>query len=151
MPTRLRHPASLLLLVLRFSCFFFFFSFFFSSFEEIIGFPFIVLELTQEVASTNVRVFDQQMIYVKPEWNRPPYEVTTLQFAPNLLQGIRKFDAYVYAQFTQKNKSFCFVTDGPNDLMYVLRRESKLKGVRLAAYFDRFYDLGKEFEKFYPE
>ena len=115
------------------------------------GFPFIVLELTKDTGVGGVRVFDQQMIFVKPEWNRPPLDVTALQFAPNLIQCIRKFDAYVYAQFTQKNKSFCFVTDGPNDLMVLLRRECKLKGIRLASYFDRFYDLDKEFEKFCPE
>jgi hypothetical protein len=110
-----------------------------------------IISLLQDVGVGGVRVFDQQIMFVKPEWNRPPVELATLQFAPTLLQCIRKFDAYVYAQFTQKNKSFCFVSDGSNDLVFLLRRECRLKGIRLASYFDRFYDLGKEFEKFYPE
>ncbi len=43
------------------------------------------------------------------------------------------------------------MTDGPEDLVYTLRRECLLKGIRLAAYFDRFFDLCKEFNRFYPE
>jgi hypothetical protein len=62
-----------------------------------------------------------------------------------------QFDAYIYTQFTQKNKSFCLVTDGPDDLVYTLRKECLLKRIRLPAYFDRFFDLCKEFNKFYPE
>jgi heterogeneous nuclear ribonucleoprotein F/H len=96
-----------------------------------------------------VRVFDQQLIHIKPEWHRA--DLPTFQYAPSLLQCVRKFDAYAYAQFTQKNKSFCFVTDGPGDLMFSLRKECLLKGIRLAAYFDRFFDLNREFSKFYPE
>jgi hypothetical protein len=143
MPTRLRHPASLLLLVLRFSCFFFFFSFFFSSFEEIIGFPFIVLELTQEVASTNVRVFDQQMIYVKPEWNRPPYEVTTLQFAPNLLQGIRKFDAYVYAQFYAEEQELLFCHRRPKRPDVRASSREQAQGSEIGCVFRSLLRLGE--------
>ena len=67
------------------------------------------------------------------------------------MQCIRQFDAYVFTKFIQKNKSFCFLTDGPNDLLYTLRKECIVKGIRLAAYFDRFFDLCKEFNKFYPE
>jgi hypothetical protein len=43
------------------------------------------------------------------------------------------------------------VTDGAEDLVYTLRKECLLKRIRLPAYFDRFFDLCKEFNKFYPE
>lgn len=43
------------------------------------------------------------------------------------------------------------VTDGPDDLVYTLRKECALKNIRLPAYFDRFYDLCKEFNRFYPD
>ncbi len=110
---------------------------------------FFPLTSEADVGVGAVRVFDQQLIHIKPEWHRA--DLPTFQFAPNLMQCMRKFDAYVYAQFTQKNKSFCFVTDGPGDLVYWLRKECLLKGIRLAAYCDRFFDLNKEFSRFYPE
>ena len=124
-------------LALQLLSFFFFFFFFFF---------FLFLGLT---GVGGVSVFDQQQIHIKPEWHRS--DAAVFQYAPSLVQCIRKFDAYVFAQFTQKNKSFCFVTDGPGDLVHVLRKECALKGIRLAAYFDRYFDLGKEFTKFYPE
>jgi hypothetical protein len=69
----------------------------------------------------------------------------------NSHQQYYQFDSYVYTQFTQKNKSFCLVTDGADDLVYTLRKECALKHIRLPSYFDRFFDLCKEFNKFYPE
>lgn len=144
---------------------FFFVSFFFfffpslcspdDSMSEISCFPFIVLEQSIENGQGVVRVFDQQQINVKSDWKVT--EPTNSLFPnaavapPNLIQCIRKFDAYVFTQFVQKNKSFCFVTDGPDDLLYTLRKECMMKGIRLAAYFDRFFDLCKEFNKFFPE
>jgi len=121
---------------------------------EINNFPFIVLEQVLENGQLAVRVFEQQQMSVKSDWKVDPSSSLFPSAAaahPNLMQCIRKFDAYVFTKVIQKNKSFCFVTDGPGDLLLTLRKEAMLKGIRLAAYYDRFFDVCKEFNKFYPE
>ncbi len=46
-------------------------------------------------------------------------------------------------------KPFCFVTDGQLHLRLCLHPETTNKNIHLANYFNRFFDLRKEFKKFY--
>ncbi len=58
--------------------------------DEIVCFPFIVLELTAESGGTlGVRVYDQQLMQVKPEWHQALGSQAT-PYAATLAQCIRK-------------------------------------------------------------
>lgn len=46
-------------------------------------------------------------------------------------------------------RSFCLVTDGQLHLRLCLHPEASRKNIALADYFYKFYDLRKEFKKFY--
>lgn len=46
-------------------------------------------------------------------------------------------------------KSFCLITDGPNHLRQALHPEASTKNIHLPSYFSRYYDIRKEFKKFY--
>ena len=46
-------------------------------------------------------------------------------------------------------KSFYITTDGPNHIRQVLHPECATKNITLPSYFSPYYDLRKEFRKFY--
>eukprot|EP01091_Cochliopodium_minus_P013021 TRINITY_DN4086_c0_g1_i1.p1 TRINITY_DN4086_c0_g1~~TRINITY_DN4086_c0_g1_i1.p1 ORF type:complete len:721 (+),score=231.82 TRINITY_DN4086_c0_g1_i1:378-2540(+) len=115
--------------------------------NEIVCFPFIVLELVNESPNNcGVNVYDQQQILVSPNWSST---VSSFTYAPNLMQCIRRFDEYVYQHFTSKNKSFSIVTENSHEMEVILRREAESKGINLASYFDRYFSIEKEFNKMY--
>ena len=43
----------------------------------------------------------------------------------------------------------CFITDGPLHLRLCVHPEACSKNIQLPKYFDKFFDLRKEFKKFY--
>jgi len=56
-------------------------------------------------------------------------------------------DSYINTQLLDGH--FCLVTDGQLHLRQVLHPEATKKTISLPAYFYQFYDLRKEFRKFY--
>jgi epithelial splicing regulatory protein 1/2 len=61
-----------------------------------------------------------------------------------------QFDNYVFTNFIRNNKSFCLLTDGGWCLKFCLREEARVKGIKLAAHYSKYFDLRVEFKKQYP-
>lgn len=63
---------------------------------------------------------------------------------------IRQFDHYVKAKLNgDYGPSFQFITDGQLHLRQVLHPEAHRKNIQLPDYYYKFFDLRKEFRKFY--
>ena len=65
---------------------------------------------------------------------------------------IFQFDRFLSAKGVHPEhggKSFCLITDGPNHLRQVLYPETSTKNIHLPSYFSTYYDIRKEFRKFY--
>ena len=63
-----------------------------------------------------------------------------------------QFDRFLIAKGVHPEhggKSFCLITDGPNHLRQALHPEASTKNIHLPSYFSTYYDIRKEFRKFY--
>jgi inhibitor of KinA sporulation pathway (predicted exonuclease) len=114
--------------------------------QEIIEFSWVVFD--HALAETA----DMKQFFVKPEWAQQAFEERPhLQYAAESLQSVvQYFDNYVFSNFIRNNKAFCLLTDGPWDIKLCLREEARIKGVKLAAHYSKFFDLRVEFKKMYP-
>jgi hypothetical protein len=66
-----------------------------------------------------------------------------------LIFGSAQFDNYI-ANLMKMGKSYCIITDGFWELKQGLREESRSKGVKLGAHFNKFFDIKIEFLRTYP-
>ena len=63
-----------------------------------------------------------------------------------------QFDRFLVAKGVHPEhggKSFCLITDGPNHLRQAIYPEASTKNIHLPSYFSSYYDIRKEFRKFY--
>ena len=65
---------------------------------------------------------------------------------------LAQFDRFLSAKGVHPDhggRSFCLLTDGQAHLRQCVQHECCKKNISLPSYFYRFYDLRKEFRKFY--
>lgn len=77
---------------------------------------------------------------------------TLLSHAFNRVSFIFQFDRFLSAKGVHPNhggKSFCLCMDGPAHLRQCIHAEASNKNIQLSQYFYKFFDIRKEFKKFY--
>ncbi|GFO24044.1 epithelial splicing regulatory protein 2 [Plakobranchus ocellatus] len=110
-------------------------------------------------------VVDVQQHFVKPQPNELAETVLTedcktetgldeelVKQAPPLDHALEEFDRFLSAKGVHPDhggRSFCLLTDGQSHLRQCVQHECCKKNITLPSYFYRFYDLRKEFRKFY--
>lgn len=79
-------------------------------------------------------------------------QITNEQMNANgvlLSDVIHKFNEALYLNYTNKNASFCLVTNGDDLLMNVLPRDTREIEVRLQTHFFSYFDINEEFKRAY--
>ena len=82
----------------------------------------------------------------------PPPPPPHLPLPPFLTHTPSQFDRFLSAKGVHPDhggRSFCLLTDGQAHLRQCVQHECCKKNISLPSYFYRFYDLRKEFRKFY--
>lgn len=127
--------------------------------EQIILFVYLLFDVP------NNKVIAVQHHYVRPTPNELSETVLTddckletglqeetIKNAQSVEHVLDEFDRFLSAKGVHPEhggKSFCLITDGPNHLRQALYPESSTKNVHLPTYFSTYYDIRKEFKKFY--
>ncbi|KAK6178533.1 hypothetical protein SNE40_013306 [Patella caerulea] len=127
--------------------------------EQIILFVYLLYDVT------NNKVVALQQHYVKPQPNELSETVLTEEcktetgLDENMIKNgqpldhvLEEFDRFLYSKGVHPDhggKSFCFVSDGPNHIRQCFHPETCNKNINLPAYFNKYYDLRKEFKKYY--
>lgn len=123
--------------------------------HEIIEFPVVVVDLHDK------KVVGEFHTYVRPTVNKTLSEFCTkltgitqdrVDSAPTLKEVLALFEQWRLQAFlvhTPERQEFAFATDGPWDLQFFLHGECERKGIRKAAYFDKWVNIKALFSDFY--
>ncbi|XP_041376014.1 epithelial splicing regulatory protein 1-like isoform X2 [Gigantopelta aegis] len=127
--------------------------------EQIVLFVILLFDVT------NNKVVALQSHFVKPQPNELSESLLTedcktetgldenvIKNGQPLDQVLEELDRFLVAKGVHPDhggKSFSFVTDGQCHLRQLLHPEACTKNINLPSYFCRFFDLRKEFKKFY--
>jgi len=127
--------------------------------EQIVLFVYLLLDVTHN------KVLALQQHYVRPTTNDASEVVITeeckaqtglneecIKTAQPLKDVLDKFDRFLSSKEIHPDHGstpFCLVTDGPLHLRLVLHPETNTKHIPLPGYFYKYYDIRKEFRKFY--
>ncbi|KAK3085541.1 hypothetical protein FSP39_004993 [Pinctada imbricata] len=127
--------------------------------EQIVLFVYLLFDIT------NCKVVAVQQHYVKPQPNELSETVLTedckqetglqeetIKNSQPMEHVLDEFDRFLSSKGVHPEhggKTFCILTDGQAHLRQCLHPEASNKNITLPTYFHKFYDLRKEFKKFY--
>ncbi|XP_046354450.1 epithelial splicing regulatory protein 1-like isoform X1 [Haliotis cracherodii] len=127
--------------------------------EQIVLFVYLLFDVT------NNKVIAVQHHYVKPQPNELSETLLTedcktetgidenaVKNGQSLDHVLEEFDRFLCAKGAHPDhgsRTFCFVTDGQNHLRQLLHPEACTKNISLQSYCGSFYDLRREFKRFY--